>query len=76
MESLLTEKDHALLFGLLARRVIDEAGKIDGETIVLEAVRRYGEQRGRRMRLRVPARWRTLKPDQLPGVQGMASGDG
>ncbi len=53
MEFLLTEKHHALLFGLLARRIIEEAGKIDGETIVLEAVRRYGEQRGRRMRLRV-----------------------
>jgi hypothetical protein len=53
MESLLTEKHHALLFGLLARNVIEAGGEADGEAIVLEAVRRYGEQRGWRMRLRV-----------------------
>jgi predicted ArsR family transcriptional regulator len=52
MESFLTEKHHALLFGLLARNVMNAVGEAAGEAIVREAVRRYGEQRGRRMRLR------------------------
>jgi hypothetical protein len=53
MESFLTEKHHALLFGLLARHVIEAAGEFTGESNILKAVMRYGEQRGRRMRLRV-----------------------
>jgi len=63
MESLLTEKHHALLFGLLARQclqvdadkvrpIIRPTGQPGAEAVVLETVRRYGEQRGHRMRLR------------------------
>lgn len=45
----LTEKHHALLFACLARQAIQLLGETDGEKFVREAVRRYGEQRGRRM---------------------------
>jgi hypothetical protein len=48
----LTPTHHALLFAWLARAVIRRAGKSQGEAIVRQAVRRYGEQRGRRMAMR------------------------
>jgi hypothetical protein len=50
-----TEQHHALLFGLVAKEVIERAGKAAGEAAVRAAVRRYGEQRGRRMALRALA---------------------
>lgn len=46
---------HALLFAWLSRAVVHRAGEIQGEAIVRKAVRRYGEQRGRRMALRASA---------------------
>jgi hypothetical protein len=45
----LTEKHHAILFALLARRVIHQFGQEAGQAAMREAVCRYGEQRGRRM---------------------------
>jgi hypothetical protein len=50
-----TEQQHALLFGLVAKATIERAGKEAGETALRCAVRRYGEQRGRRMALRATA---------------------
>lgn len=47
--TILTEKHHAVLFALLSRRVIPLFGQEAGEAAMREAVRRYGEQRGRRM---------------------------
>jgi hypothetical protein len=46
---------HALLFAWIAREVQKRAGKPLGEAIMRRAVRRYGEQRGRRMALRALA---------------------
>jgi hypothetical protein len=43
---------HAVLFALLARGVQVHFGDELGEVVIRRAVRRYGEQRGRRMRLR------------------------
>ncbi len=48
----LTASHHAILFALLSRSVITRLGAESGEKIMREAVRRYGEQRGRRMALR------------------------
>lgn len=47
--SLFTETTHALLFAWIARAVIQQAGPQRGEGVLRLAVRRYGEQRGRRM---------------------------
>ncbi len=43
-----TIEHHALLFALLAKYAIEGCGE-EGKTAVLEGVRRYGEERGRRM---------------------------
>jgi hypothetical protein len=48
----LTEKHHALLFALIARETLGSLGVLKGEAVIAMAVRRYGEQRGRRMALR------------------------
>lgn len=45
----LTEKQHAILFALLARALVQRLGVEAGEALVRRAVRRYGEQRGQRM---------------------------
>ncbi|MGD8967868.1 MAG: L-2-amino-thiazoline-4-carboxylic acid hydrolase [Anaerolineae bacterium] len=50
-----TATHHALLFAWMARAVIDRVGKERGEAVILEAVRRYGEERGHRMALRAEA---------------------
>lgn len=47
-----SERHHALLFGLVAKTVFEQVGKEAGEAAIQVAVRRYGEQRGRRMALR------------------------
>jgi hypothetical protein len=44
-----------MLFGWMARAVIQRVGEEKGEVVVRQAVRRYGEQRGRRMALRAEA---------------------
>ncbi|MCI9308234.1 MAG: L-2-amino-thiazoline-4-carboxylic acid hydrolase [Oscillospiraceae bacterium] len=43
---------HAVMFGVLARAVLDEFGAQEGDGLLLEAVSRYGEERGRRMAAR------------------------
>jgi hypothetical protein len=50
-----TATHHALLFGWISREVAERVGTEEGEAVVRAAVRRYGEQRGRRMALRAVA---------------------
>jgi hypothetical protein len=50
-----TAAHHALLFAWIARGVLQRAGEERGSEIVRSAVRRYGQQRGRRMALRARA---------------------
>jgi hypothetical protein len=49
------EIHHALLFGWIARAVVERVGEQRGEAIICKAIRQYGEQRGRRMALRAQA---------------------
>jgi hypothetical protein len=51
----LSPKHHALLFAWISREVIRRVGEERGEAVIHKAVRKYGEQRGRRMALRVQA---------------------
>jgi hypothetical protein len=50
-----TPTHHALLFAWIARAVVRRTGEAQGQASVRRAVRRYGEQRGRRMALRAQA---------------------
>ena len=56
----LTPTHHALLFGWIARAVVQRAGEKKGEEVVRKATRRYGEQRGKRMALRAQANGHAL----------------
>jgi hypothetical protein len=47
-----TAAHHAVLFALLSRSAVTHLGIENGEKVIRQAVRRYGEQRGRRMALR------------------------
>ncbi|UYP44105.1 hypothetical protein NEF87_000390 [Candidatus Lokiarchaeum ossiferum] len=47
-----TSKHHAILFGFIAKSVIDTMGE-DGREIIRNAAHKYGNQRGKRMALRV-----------------------
>ena len=58
-----TATHHALLFAWLARAVMQRADPAVGEAVVRLAVRRYGEQRGRRMALRAGADGQPLTMD-------------
>jgi hypothetical protein len=49
-----------MLFAWISREVIQRAGEETGTTVIRQAVRRYGEQRGRRMALRAQADGRPL----------------
>ncbi len=50
-----TATHHALLFVWISREVLERIRVEDGETVMRAAVRRYGEERGRRMALRALA---------------------
>jgi hypothetical protein len=50
-----SERHHALLYALIAKKIVEQAGKDAGEAALRVAVRRYGEQRGRRMAIRALA---------------------
>jgi hypothetical protein len=50
-----SESSHALLFALIARQVFTRYGEAKGLPALRKAIRRYGEQRGRRMALRARA---------------------
>jgi hypothetical protein len=51
-ENTFTAAHHALLFAWLSEAVLARVGREDGEALMRRAVRRYGEERGRRMALR------------------------
>lgn len=51
---------HALLLAWMARAVVQRVGEDKGETVVRGAVRRYGEQRGKRMAMRAQANGHAL----------------
>src|SRR5512137_1151344 len=59
-QSKFNEYQHALLFGWIARAIVERAGEERGVSIIRKAIRRYGEQRGRRMALRAQANNHTL----------------
>lgn len=48
-----TPAHHGLLMAWIARQVFQRVGPVKGEMVVRKAIRHYGEQRGRRMALRV-----------------------
>jgi hypothetical protein len=50
-----SESSHAVLFALIARQVFTRYGAEKGLPALRKAIRRYGEQRGRRMALRATA---------------------
>lgn len=54
-ETAVTSAHHALLFAEIAKAVLETAGADTGEAAVRKCVRRYGEERGRRMALRAQA---------------------
>jgi hypothetical protein len=51
----LTATHHAMLFALMSRAAIQTTGETEGERVIRQAVRIYGEQRGHRMALRATA---------------------
>jgi hypothetical protein len=55
-----SETHHALLFGWISEAVLEIAGQQKGEAIMRRATREYGEERGRRMALRVKTDGRKL----------------
>jgi hypothetical protein len=57
------ELHHAILFGLLAKALCERSGEGRGEAVVLEATRRYGEERGRRMAFRAAENGHALDMD-------------
>ncbi|HIR84046.1 MAG TPA: L-2-amino-thiazoline-4-carboxylic acid hydrolase [Candidatus Galloscillospira excrementavium] len=48
-------RQHAVMFGVLARAILETFGQEEGDELLWEAVSRYGEERGRRMALRCEA---------------------
>jgi hypothetical protein len=50
-----SESSHAVLFALIARQVFTTYGEVKSPPALRKAIRRYGEQRGRRMALRALA---------------------
>jgi hypothetical protein len=59
-EPVLTQTHHALLFAWLARGAVDLVGEARGEAAMRLAVRRYGQERGRRMAARCRANGHAL----------------
>jgi hypothetical protein len=55
MQNGFTETHHALLFGLMAKAIMEQAGEHQGEAVLRKAVQQYGHERGRRMALRANA---------------------
>lgn len=42
-------RDHALIYGLLAKKIIEHSGKENGEKLIEEITNLYGNKRGQRM---------------------------
>jgi len=55
MQNGFTELHHALLFGWMAKAIMEKAGEYKGEAVIRKAVQQYGHERGRRMALRANA---------------------
>ena len=51
---------HALLFAWISREVLQHTPQEQGEMVIRKGIRRYGEQRGRRMALRAQANGHAL----------------
>ncbi len=49
---MMTARQHALLFAMISKSVIQETGVEKGEPVIRQAVLEYGRQRGKRMALR------------------------
>jgi hypothetical protein len=47
-----TAQLHGLLFTSISKEVINKIGEENGEKLIRKAVRKYGQQRGKRMALR------------------------
>lgn len=50
-----TPRQHAVMFGVLAKGILTSFGREEGDKLLWEAVSQYGEERGRRMALRCAA---------------------
>jgi len=58
-----TAQHHALLFTSISKQVINQLGKKKGKQLLRKAVRRYGQQRGKRMALRAEKNGHELTVD-------------
>jgi hypothetical protein len=64
-----TPYQHAVMFGLFAKNILEVFGKDEGDTLLFSAVGQYGEERGRRMAKRCAAHG---KPLDMDGYQAFA----
>lgn len=55
-----TAAHHGLLMAWIGRQVFQRVGPVKGEMVIRKAVRRYGEERGRRMALRAQSNGKEL----------------
>ena len=55
-----TEVQHALLFAWIAKAVCEQVGDQGGQEVIRDAVRQYGEERGRRMAVRAQSNHHAL----------------
>jgi len=51
-KTMMTARQHALLFAFISKSVTRDIGVEKGEPLIRKAVREYGRQRGKRMALR------------------------
>lgn len=60
MNTSISETHHAVLFALIAKETIQLFGPLKGEVGIRKAIRQYGNQRGKRMAMRVQANGQEL----------------
>jgi hypothetical protein len=58
-----TPAQHAIMFALFAKNILEVFGREEGDRLLLAAVEQYGEERGRRMAQRCSARGKVLDMD-------------
>jgi hypothetical protein len=71
-----TEYHHAVLFGLLAKKLCEHTSEGRCEAVVLEAVSQYGEERGRRMALNAASNGHALDMDNYIGYSETTTAPG
>ena len=71
-----TATHHVMLFAWMSRAVIERAGPERGEPLMRKAVRRYREQRGRRMALRAAQNGHALSMANFIAYGEWAAGEG